>query len=524
MKLDLNRRTVLGLGAAAAAGIALPAVVGSTAGAVTRLAPDHKIPGNYLAGVTADSTSILKNPLSGWVLYGSTGVADDYWESLDALAAPVQIQQYAHTLYMRIAWSVLNPAEDVYGWDTDEKLKSLINTARRRGMKLAFRVVTDSRDKTYNFTPDYVRDAGAQGYETKTGSYTVWTAYPDDPIFQAKYEKFMAAFGAKFNDPDLVDFMDGYGLGKWGEGHSLIYLDDANREPVFHWSIDLWLESFSKVPVAVNYHRFIGWHKPGDPPTVSTAWGSPAPGSADLLNSAYEKGCILRHDAFGMTGYYQQWEKDIAAAWRDRRPVLMEGGWIVGSMNYTVDPRGYQTIHDVRQGEFDDSAEAHVNTMDFRIGNETATWFNDAHDLIDAFVAEGSYRLYPDTVSLPRVAHANTPVTITHQWTNDGWGYLPNNLPAWSNKYRPAFALLHASDLSVAQVFVDHDAEPADWLKAAPTGYSFTPSLPGVRSGLYRWGVAIVDTTGGNQPGIQLAADGRTTDEGWLVLGDCTVA
>ncbi|HEY9294544.1 MAG TPA: DUF4832 domain-containing protein, partial [Microlunatus sp.] len=73
-------------------------------------------------------------------------------------------------------------------------------------------------------------------------------------------------------------------------------------------------------------------------------------------------------------------------------------------------------------------------------------------------------------------------------------------------------------------VFVDHDAEPADWLKAAPTGYSFTPSLPGVRSGLYRWGVAIVDTTGGNQPGIQLAADGRTTDEGWLVLGDCTVA
>ncbi|GAA1319568.1 hypothetical protein GCM10009647_051240 [Streptomyces sanglieri] len=46
-------------------------------------------------------------------------------------------------------------------------------TAQERGLRPAFRVVVDSRDKSYGFTPDFVRDAGAAGYETLTGSRTV---------------------------------------------------------------------------------------------------------------------------------------------------------------------------------------------------------------------------------------------------------------------------------------------------------------------------------------------------------------
>ena len=41
----------------------------------------------------------------------------------------------------------------------------------------------DSRDKHYNFTPNFVKEAGAKGYETQTGSVKVWSPYPDDPIF-----------------------------------------------------------------------------------------------------------------------------------------------------------------------------------------------------------------------------------------------------------------------------------------------------------------------------------------------------
>ena len=51
-----------------------------------------------------------------------------------------------HTLYP-YALSTFNPAEGVYGWDTNEKLKKVIQGALDRGMRLSFRVVVDSRDR-----------------------------------------------------------------------------------------------------------------------------------------------------------------------------------------------------------------------------------------------------------------------------------------------------------------------------------------------------------------------------------------
>ncbi len=55
------------------------------------------------------------------------------------------------------------------------------------------------------------------------------------------------------------------------------------------------------------------------------SWAKPHPDSKRLLERAIAKGYIIRHDAFGMTGYYEQWEKDFARAYRYRLPIIMEG-------------------------------------------------------------------------------------------------------------------------------------------------------------------------------------------------------
>lgn len=123
----------------------------------------------------------------------------------------------------------------------------------------------------------------------------------------------------------------------------------------------------------------------------------------------------------------------------------MEGGWVVGTHRYWTDSEGkYREGHpeDVRNGEFKDAQEAHVNMMDFRIGNETETWFGKSFDLVKRFVQEGGYRLYPSKVSLPTTMENNTSVTLVHYWKNIGWGYCPTNMPQWKNKYKVAFALL----------------------------------------------------------------------------------
>lgn len=475
---------------------------------------DKSIPENYIVHIEPELQKILRNPLSGWVVYSSANADQNFWVNYDNLTVPalgkkVKVSDYAHTMYMRVSWTILNPEENVYGWDTNGKLKSMIENARKRGMRLAFRVVVDSRDKFSNFTPSFVKEAGADGYETQTEGKTVWSPYSDDPVFQEKYEKFIKAFAAKFNDSDLVDFIDGYGLGKWGEAHAVIYKDSTNREKVFKWVVDLYSNNFTKVPLAINYHRLVG---------VGQSWGAPDHDSERLLDYAVGKGYILRQDAFGMTDYYQQWEKDYAAKWRYKRPVIMEGGWVTLNHHaYWKDPRGYKSIADVRQGEFDDSKEAHVNMMDLRF-RETESWFEDKFSLIKGFIEEGGYRLYPDEISLPASFHKGSKIKIKHRWNNLGWGYCPNNLPQWNFKYKVAFALLDLQTHEPRYIFVDKDSDPSKWIKNNPVNYVFSPSTVDVLSGQYLWGITIVDTSKNNEKGLDISVKGDVTTKGWLPL------
>ena len=78
-----------------------------------------------------------------------------------------------------------------------------------RGLKLAFCVYVDGQDNIRNGTPDFVREAGAQGYPVHRlwdpeGVDNNWTPYVDDPVFQEKFSNFIRAFAEKFDDPDTM--------------------------------------------------------------------------------------------------------------------------------------------------------------------------------------------------------------------------------------------------------------------------------------------------------------------------------
>lgn len=465
--------------------------------------------------IQPDTERLLRNPLTGWVVYASARVPSDFWEKYDNINVPalghsVKVSDYAHTLYIRASWTDLNPEDGVYGWETDSDLKRLIQGALDRQMRLAFRIVVDSRDKRYSFTPDFVRKAGAKGYITRGN----WSPYPDDAIFQSYFEKFIKAFAGTFNNPENVDFIDGFSLGKWGEYHTVLYStgDNTPRKAVFDWMTDLYAKHFSKVPVVINYHRWIGTEKDW---TNDNEFDST---SKDLLDSAIKKGYSLRHDAFGMTTYYGSWEREFVKNYRFERPIIMEGGWIIKSHSYWNDPRSYRQDHpkDVRVGEFEDAKEAHVNMMDFRYG-ETISWFEDSFDLVQKFISEGGYRLYPDKISLPKEVKKDSEIKIYHRWNNSGWGYCPTNIPQWNQKYKVAFALIDKKG-EVKYTFVDTDTNLSKWIKDSPTEYWFTPDTKHVKKGEYNWAVGLVDTSSDNKIGLEIAAKGEFLSGGWLKL------
>ncbi len=478
-----------------------------------------------------DTVTVLRNPLNGWAMYLARNWNENFWKDKNYDSMPtsegttVRVSDWASTAYIRTSWASFEPEEGVYTWrDSTSRLYRLLKSCTDRGLRLAFRIVVDGRDQGQN-TPIYVIDAGAEYYTSgRNGIHK--SPYPDDPVFQEKYSRFIKELAKDFNDPDKVDFIDAFGLGKWGESHGMMFRDttSACRKLVMEWITSLYSENFDKVPLAIHYHRMLGTGN-------KDSWGPVPPDAEEILQIALDKGYILRHDAFGMHGYYQDWEKEMAAKYKYRLPIIMEGGWITAAHHrYWIDPSGkYRQGHseDVRRGEFEASREAHVNMMDFRVNDETKSWFGDCFDLVKRFNAEGGYRLYPDEVTVPEKVRKGADVTVDHRWVNLGWGYCPNNIRPWNYKYKPAFALLDDNGKPVA-VYVDTDAEPSEWIQGSPTDYEFTFSLDGVPAGKYTWAIGIVDTTDVNdgfpEIGIRIAVDSDVlTEDGWARLATVKV-
>ena len=478
-----------------------------------------------------DSTTVLRNPLSGWVMYLARTWDENFWEErgYDHISMPggrtAKVSDYASTAYVRTSWASLEPEEGKYAWtDPDSRLNRLLSSCQQRGMRIALRIVVDARDQGQN-TPLFVKDAGAEGFYTKIGNKECFTPYADDPVFQQKYSNFIHALAERFNDPDEMDFIDAYGLGKWGEGHAVVYKDNKNKIPTFDWITSLYVGTFTKTPLLMHYHRVIG-----DP--NQNSYGEVSPDTEGMLKSCYDKGYSLRHDAFGMTDYYQQWEKDYAARYKFVRPIILEGGWITGAHHrYWIDSsHRYRQDHpeDVRHGEYVDAAEAHVNMMDLRAGNETYSWFaavdttrNDNTSLVESFVREGSYRLHPAVVKYNNSVKAGKKVSITHTWDNMGWGYCPTNIPQWHQRYKVAFALMN-EDGEISNVVVDNQTDLSKWIKGAPVTYQF--DYPVDKKGTYKLLTGLVYTDEGNKIGIQVAVDqSLKTKEGWVILGDIKI-
>ena len=498
------------------------------------------VAGNKIVNIKPERSKFLRNPLQGWNIYTGigSGMMDNFWDiydNFDSSEGKVKVSDYGTTLYIRGAWSDFNPEEGVYIWqdgvntEPAKRFRMLVNGAKERNLKLAFTFVVDSRDKHYNFTPDYVREAGCKGYVTTTGSVQVWSPYPDDPIFQEKYAKFLQDFAAKYNDPDLTNYVSGVGLGKWGETHTLKYWAVDNKEKteketkyeVFEWITDLMAKTFTKVPIFINYHRCLL--------SSSSFDGANLDDTADLIDRAVKKGFSLRHDAFGMKQYYKDWERRIATTYRYQCPFIMEGGWVKSSHGSSIKGDGYADYAEVRKGEFDEGKGANVNMMDFRFSSspqtgETHSWFNSAFKLVKEFIADGGYRLYPDKISLPENASSNGKVVLTHRWSNLGWGYCPTNLPQWNQKYKVAFALLDKTTEKSVKVFVDPNPEISDWVQGTPHTYKTELTLSDVTPGQYEWAVGIVDTTKDNAIGIIISArDEYQTEDGWVKLSDVTI-
>lgn len=508
--------------------------------------------GNVEVKISPDRTSVLKNPLTGWAMYVSGTADPSYLDTefyVSSLGKNVRVADYSTCIYVRTNWRNFNPEEGVYFWnDPSSKLYQIYTRAQELGLPMAFRVVVDGRDQGAN-TPQWVYEKGAEFWLENN-------KYPDrkvpnvlDPIWRKCYEKFIEDFAKEFNDPSKIAFIDAYGLGKWGEGHNVCYEgiepisynDDgsvkeyagivsentvAYKEDTMEWITSLYSRCFTNVPLVINYHRQIGHPR--------SSGKNAQPDSEHLLQIAIDNGYCLRADSFGMHNQdwgYNDWERNYVKQWNNKLPIILEGGYVWSNSGHknSIAAEGYETAGDVREGEFLEGELACVNMMDFRVGDEVRSWFEEAFPYVERFIQEGGYRLYPDKVSVPQTVEMGADVSVTSRWVNLGWGFCPTNLKQWNQKYKVAYALLDMETEEPVYEFVDESTDLSTWLKGSPTSYSFDISMKTVAIGGYIWAVGIVDTTkekadGTHEIGIKVAANKKSlTDEGWVKLTNVTV-
>ena len=458
-----------------------------------------------------DTDSLLRNPATGWILYddacGEVANAAEYWKAMDEAAL-----KHASIFYLRWRWSDAELKEGRYAWKFDPNFKALIEGAQKRGLRLAFRFYVNSQDNIRQATPDYVRQAGAEGFmENGAGNKPLWTPYHDDPVFQQKLTAFVAAFAKEFDDPKRVDFVDAMGLGWWGEGHHIPLKTPANIDKTLRWILDTYSKPF--------HHVLLGWQFGTNFGAVKDEW-------VVIKGEDY----LYRRDGLG-SAWFSKDEKAACLRLFPRYPLYAERCYWSGDDNVPdaakQDPEygpRFKSWRDMDSIAIEDALDHHANTLDLRTIPDVKR-FLTYPDLIEKFTRAGGYRLAPVEVECPATGKPGRELVIRHSWINLGVGVLPNYNKRWGQKYRPAFALLAAdSGKPIAgNVWIGRDAEPGDWLKGNVYRYLLRAKVaPGTKPGAYKLACAILNTSSDGAPDLELALK-SARNRAWRTLGTVMV-
>lgn len=461
---------------------------------------------NKWVNYSPDLTTVLKNPAMGWMMYeegwsfqgtrhnkSNIYTPEVFWKQMEECKAA----DYSNILYIRMLWKDLEPEEGKYAWIYNERYKWYIQKAKDKGLKLAFRVFFHGVDGV----PSYVYEAGAT--ESPIDDEGKTQPYYDNPVFLEKLDKFIEAFAKEYDNPDEVDYIDAYGLGRWGEGHGLVLEKQDNLESVIRQITESYARHFKKVLTVMNLsqsdYRF----------------------SKPLV---YDKlGFLPRRDGIGSFWFSNEERAMVHDELFPKRALIGEGCWWFNAQD--GDNSKYKHFQGDKRFAMNDFKEAftvsvtdalnsHCNTLDLRVPLQCKFWIEELPDQVQRFITLGGYRLYPDYI---KVEQDHKTLTLFHSWKNYGVGVLPNNHPNWNYKYQVSFVLMNEKK-EIVFLYTEPEAEPSEWLKGISYNYLSRFNIPAELQGKYTLCVGLTDKTKNNEAAIDLAVSGNLKIGKWIFV------
>ncbi len=443
----------------------------------------------------SDNGATLNNPGVGWVLHFYDNVPENYGSKLEPSDTVDEFPSLS-VVYLRIAWSFLEPEEGKYNW-------SILDTPAQRwigkGKQIALRI-TCSETPVPWATPKWVYDEGAkgnffiplQGIQEK-GSH--WEPEYDDPVFLEKLENFLTALAKRYDGNPEVAFVDIGSLGVWGEGHVWHSTQKHISSKTIKKHIDLYVKHFKNTVIALN----------DDMITNGQKFDKLTEDKQELLNYAVEKGLTLRDDSIMVDGEDNAYMSASLAEhfWRNK-PVILESEHYGSSKT---------------NGHWGDGSKYLQAVEDYHASYASIHWWpheflQENKELINKINLRLGYRILPIEFKWEKTVKISEKIwNISYRWVNKGVAPCYKDLYpiiTWKDEKDGIVAVFTDTSFSVKQLPVGKPEEAKEI--EAKTNF-FLPFL--LKEGTYSVFISVGSITG--TPEIQMPLPNEDKEKRYLV-------
>ena len=116
-----------------------------------------------------DNEKALVNPGMGWTMHYYSNIIKNYGSKLEPSDTLDDFPGLS-AVYLRVPWSFIEQEEGKFNWE-------LLDTPAQRwiekGKRVAFRISAEESWMKFA-TPEWVKKAGAEGYEKEWGNHGIW--------------------------------------------------------------------------------------------------------------------------------------------------------------------------------------------------------------------------------------------------------------------------------------------------------------------------------------------------------------
>ena len=248
-----------------------------------------------------DSTRVLINPLKGWYHHIIDNGIHRYAIENDSLFYAFPGMDH---LYIRLAWSFLEPEEGQYDWS---RIDEIVDKYVPKGYGISFRITSKERgayptrvaqkvDGVNYATPYWVQEAGAKGMVSlsrNSDSIYAWSPDWDDPVYLEKLDNFHRAFAQRYGAQPWLRYVDVGSIGDYGEGHTSPSTKIPPTVEEVKANIDIYLKNYRHTQVVATDGLLF--------------WGKNEEDTQTLFDYVREKGLSVRDDSPLFTHHLNTW-------------------------------------------------------------------------------------------------------------------------------------------------------------------------------------------------------------------------